>query len=130
MTTALILADTSVWIEHLRGTGLCALEDLLRKERIIFHPWIFGELMLGHLGPKKKEILLYFSLMKTAPEQAVSDVVKFTEKGALSGKGLSLVDVQLLATAVKEGHLLWTLDKALRKAAEKFSCALSAPLVK
>lgn len=116
----MILADTSVWIDHLRGARSCFLDDFLKKERIIFHPWILGELVLGNLGPKRDEMLLYFSLLPMAPEHTISDVVKFVEKESLSGKGLSLVDAQLLCTAVRGGYFLWTHDKPLRKAAEKF----------
>jgi len=126
----MILADTSVWIEHLRGADTCPLDSFLRKEQIVFHPWIFAELTLGHLGPRKKDLLLLFSLLPSSQEHGVADLIAFAEKENLAGKGLSLVDVQLLSTSVKQGYYLWTLDKALRKAAEKFSCALSVPLVK
>jgi predicted nucleic acid-binding protein len=120
----MILADTNVWIEHLRGTHrACALEDLLKKEQVLFHPWVFGELILGNLGPKKQEISLYFSLLQTTVERPVHEVVKFVERESLSGKGLSLIDAQLLYGSVKDGYLLWTFDKALRKAAERFDRA-------
>src|SRR5690349_3037041 len=38
-----ILADTSVWIEHFRK-GEPALQERLSEGRILMHPWISGEL--------------------------------------------------------------------------------------
>ena len=120
----MILADTNVWIEHLRGTRrACALEDLLNREQVLFHPWVHGELVLGNLGPKKREIGLYFSLLPTTVAHPLHDLIQFVERESLSGKGLSLIDAQLLYGSVKDDHLLWTFDKALRKAAERFDRA-------
>lgn len=86
---------------------------------------VFGELILGNLGPRKREIRLYLSLIPAAKEYPAGEVVPFIEQEALSGRGLSLIDVQLLYGAVKDRYLLWTFDKALRKSAEKFNRAYS-----
>jgi predicted nucleic acid-binding protein len=43
-----ILVDTSVWIDHLRG-GDAVLVQLLEKRRVLTHPFIVGEVALGNL---------------------------------------------------------------------------------
>ena len=47
----MILADTSVWIDHLRD-GNEAFARLLGAEQILTHPFVIGELALGHLEPR------------------------------------------------------------------------------
>ena len=44
----MILADTSVWIDHFRAHDE-KLAALLDKGRILAHPFFIGELALGHL---------------------------------------------------------------------------------
>jgi predicted nucleic acid-binding protein len=43
-----ILADTSVWIEHLRS-GVPALAALLEQGQVLHHPLVRGELACGSL---------------------------------------------------------------------------------
>jgi len=52
------------------------------------------------------------------PEVATADVFTFVETYQLYGRGLSWVDVQLLAAVEAAGHRLWTLDKLLGATAE------------
>ena len=44
----MILADTSVWIDHFRS-GNKDLQKALNEGRIVIHPWIVAELALGSL---------------------------------------------------------------------------------
>lgn len=44
----MILADTSVWVDHLRD-GNQALADRLEAALVLAHPFVIGELALGHL---------------------------------------------------------------------------------
>jgi predicted nucleic acid-binding protein len=50
-----ILVDTSIWIDHLR-TGDSKLVGLLQDSHVLAHPWVTGELALGHLL-RRSEIL-------------------------------------------------------------------------
>jgi predicted nucleic acid-binding protein len=50
-----ILADTSVWIDHLR-TGDQALAALLDAGMVLAHPFVIGEPALGNL--RQREIVL------------------------------------------------------------------------
>ena len=111
----MILADTSVWVEHLR-TGSERLRSLLYSEQVLCHPLVVGELACGTLR-NRQEIL---STLRALPEARVAEhgeVLRFVETRRLHGRGLGWVDVSLLASALLTGCTLWTLDKPLRKAA-------------
>jgi predicted nucleic acid-binding protein len=44
-----ILADTSIWIDHLRA-GHATLVGLLERGLVLGHPWVVGEVALGRLS--------------------------------------------------------------------------------
>ena len=51
----MILADTSVWIDHLRA-GDEGLVTLLNSAQVLIHPFIMGEMACGKLR-KRSEVL-------------------------------------------------------------------------
>jgi predicted nucleic acid-binding protein len=63
-----ILVDTSIWIDFLRGTVSTApLSSLLADGEVLVHPWIIGELSLGRLGPRRPAILADLERLPAAP---------------------------------------------------------------
>lgn len=44
----MILVDSSIWIDHLRDFDE-ALTWLLERQRVLVHPFVIGEVALGHL---------------------------------------------------------------------------------
>ena len=111
----MILADTSVWVEHLR-LGSERLRSLLHNEQVLCHPFVVGELACGTLH-NRQEIL---STLRALPEARVAEqeeVLRFLEARRLYGRGLGWVDANLLASTLLTGCNLWTLDQPLRKAA-------------
>ena len=117
----MILADTSVWIDHLR-TSDARLADLLLEAQVLCHPFVIGELACGALK-RRAEIL---SLLKQLPHAAAltgDDVLTFVEVNSLMGKGLGWVDVHLLASAYVSGSQLWTRDRRLAEAARRLGTA-------
>ena len=44
----MILVDTSIWVDHLRREEP-TLSDLLNDSQVLVHPFVIGELALGHL---------------------------------------------------------------------------------
>jgi hypothetical protein len=111
----LTLADTSVWVDHLRH-GNARLSQLLIDGEVLSHPFIVGELACGFLT-KRAEIL---SLLETLPKVAMADhaeVLGLVDSRRLFGQGLGWVDVHLLASAVLSRTSLWTLDKTLARVA-------------
>jgi predicted nucleic acid-binding protein len=53
----LILADTSIWIEHLRS-GNKIMRTHLNEGQIVIHPSIVAELALGVLRERTKTLAL------------------------------------------------------------------------
>ncbi len=120
----MILVDTSVWIAYVRGVAATrALADLLESAEAAMHPFVHGELALGHLGRRRTEVLRDLS---TLPQIAVipdDDVLRFIEMHRLAGSGIGWVDVHLVASAVHAHAYLWTLDRRLCRLAERFRVA-------
>ena len=108
----MILVDTSIWIDHLR-TGDPELSELLRDGQVLAHPWVTGELALGHLS-RRSEIL---GLLQNLPQATVAtddEVLTFIDKRHLFGLGIGYVDAHLMAaTTLTTAARLWTRDKRL-----------------
>lgn len=108
----MILADTSVWIDHLRR-GNAALVSALERGEVLTHPLIIGELACVDLK-RRREIL---PLLRALPAAAVAthdETLHYLEEHRLFGKGIGYIDIALLASAaLTEGATLWTLDKKL-----------------
>jgi predicted nucleic acid-binding protein len=116
-----ILADTSIWVDHLRRTRF-HFSELLMEGNVACHPFVVGELACGNLS-NRQEIL---SLLKTLPGSSRVDdeeVVRFIERHRLMGSGIGIVDAHLLASSWVSGFPLWTSDKRLRGAAIRLDCA-------
>jgi len=114
-----ILVDTSVWVQHLRAVDK-ALVRLLDLGLVLGHPFVTGELALGNL--RQRELVL--SDLQDLPQAQVAtaeEVLRFIDRHRLYGIGIGYVDVHLLASArLSAGASLWTRDKRLQAAAEKF----------
>jgi predicted nucleic acid-binding protein len=113
----LILADTSVWVDHLKK-GDAQLAELLERGGVVMHPFIVGEIACGSLANRSTVLDLLQDLpMATVAES--DEVLGFIERHRLHGKGIGYVDAHLLAsTALTRGATLWTRDLRLRAAAE------------
>jgi predicted nucleic acid-binding protein len=117
----MVLVDTSVWVDHFRKEN-ALLADLLNKGLVSVHPFVIGELACGNLGNRKGILSLLQALPQT---EKVSDdeILFYVEKNSLSGKGLGLIDVHLLASAQLSGHSFWTKDRRLHVTAKKLNLA-------
>ena len=47
----MILADSSVWIDHFRQANPL-IPELLEQELIVMHPYVVGEICLGSLADR------------------------------------------------------------------------------
>jgi len=111
----LILADTSVWIEHFRS-GNKDFRELLNQGQIVIHPFIIAELALGSLRDRGKTLALLDLLPQVRVAQ-LSEVRRMIETRRLYSLGLGLTDAHLIASVfLNPPALLWTKDKALRNA--------------
>ena len=107
----MILADTSVWIEHLRH-GNSELVRQLEAGEVACHPFVIGELACGRLHPRVG-ILSLLARLPAVPAASHDEVMAFINTRRLAGAGLGLIDVHLLASAILGRARLWTLDRKL-----------------
>jgi predicted nucleic acid-binding protein len=113
----LILADTSIWIDHLRS-GNKQLRKHLNEGQIVIHPAIIAELALGSLQEQGRTLAL-FDLLPQVRVAQLSEVRRMIEARRLYSLGIGLTDAQLIASVfINPSTLLWTRDKRLREAAE------------
>lgn len=118
----MILVDTSVWIDHLRGSDSRLIECLEAAE-VTVNALVIGELACGRLGNRSAVIALLQDLPH-APEASHQETLVFIERNRLMGRGIGYVDVHLLAaTALGGGLRLWTKDNRLRSVAEELGLA-------
>jgi predicted nucleic acid-binding protein len=112
-----ILADTSVWVDHLRK-GHRRLADLLQEGAVLCHPFVIGELACGRMK-NRDEILDLLATLPSAPTATHEEVMRFVADRRLAGKGIGWIDAHLLCSALLGRASLWTRDKALDAAARK-----------
>ena len=108
----MILVDTSIWVSYLRA-GNSKLERLLNDGEAACHPFIIGELACGNIK-NRIEILSLLSALPKVDLLDNEEVLLFIEKNNLMGKGLGLIDIHLLASAILSEAGLWTLDIKLK----------------
>jgi predicted nucleic acid-binding protein len=115
----LILADTSIWIDHFRfRSGDKELRDRLNRGEIAIHPFVLAELALGSLKNRNRTLALLDQLPQVRVAQA-GEVRLAIESRHLYGLGIGLVDAHLIASVfIRAPTRLWSRDKRLRKAAE------------
>lgn len=113
----MILADTSIWIDHMHAEDP-DLRRQLEAGQIAMHPFVAGELALGPL-PQRKKMLLYFDLLPQMRAAQTSEVRRMIEDRGLYNRGIGLTDAHLIAAVfINPSTQLWTRDKALRKIAQ------------
>jgi predicted nucleic acid-binding protein len=114
----MILADTSIWIDHFR-TPDAFFRHLLDEAKVAMHPVVIGEIALSNLR-NRREVL---QDLKDLPQAVVADdeeVLHLIDVHILYGTGIGYADAELLAsTMLSPGLKFWTNDKRLRAQAEK-----------
>ena len=112
----MILADTSVWIDHFRS-GDKELQKALSHGQIVIHSWIIAELALGSLRDRAKTLATLDLLPRVRVAQ-LSEVRLMIEARRLYSLGIGVTDAQLIASIfLNPPTLLWTRDKPLRRVA-------------
>ena len=118
----MILVDTSVWISHLRE-GEAVLAALLDQNLVLAHPWVIGEIALGHLSDRDSVL----SLLEGLPRATVAttdELLSLTARERLYGSGIGYVDAQLIAsTRLTRDGVVWSLDRQLIAVAKRLGVA-------
>jgi predicted nucleic acid-binding protein len=113
----LILADTSIWIDHFRS-GNKVMRQHLNQGHIVIHPFVIAELALESLQDRTTTLALLDLLPQVRMAQ-LSEVRLTIEARRLHGLGIGLIDAHLIASVlINPPTLLWTRDKRLRQTAE------------
>ena len=117
----MVLVDTSVWIRFLAGREPYAteLDSLLERDEVVGHELVFGELLIGDKGGRKKMLDAYEQMHQASPVPH-GDVVAFVRERRLHGQGAGWIDVHLLASALVGRYRFWSADPRLAALAEKF----------
>jgi len=117
-----ILADTSIWIDHIRAphSGLVAA---LMAGCVRMHPYIIGELALGNLRDRGR-LMEDMGRIRPANIASFDEVMLLIERGPLYGSGLGWVDANLLATTLATpGLKLLTRDRRMGLVAKHLNVA-------
>ena len=107
----MVLVDTSVWIRFLSNRQPYAIElgRLLDLEEVAGHELVYGELLIGDRGGRRKLLAAYERIHQASiiPHR---DVVAFVRDRDLYGRGVGWIDIHLLASAIVGRFELWTAD--------------------
>jgi predicted nucleic acid-binding protein len=120
----MVLVDTSVWIRALAGRAPYRAETdrLLGRAEVAGHELVYGELLIGDRGGRKKFLAAYERIDR-ASVVPHSEVVEFVRHRGLQGRGLGWIDVHLLASAIVGRLQLWTVDLPLSAVAQELGVA-------
>ena len=124
----MVLVDTSVWIRALanRPPYVAELDRLLGLDEVAGHELVYGELLIGGRGGRRK-LLTAYERMHQAAMVPHRDVVAFVRDRGLHGRGVGWIDIHLLASAVVERLQLWTDDPRFSAVANEVGVAYHAP---
>lgn len=114
-----VLADTGIWIDYLHGhASVSELQNLLDENLVCTHKWIEGELRSGSLK-NRDQFFDSFTKLSFIPTVTETLLFRLIESEKLFGKGLSIIDIHLYASAKAEGIKIWTKDKNLSDLCKK-----------
>jgi hypothetical protein len=121
-----ILADTSIWVDHFR-LGDERLRGLLLRGEVITHPWVIGELALGGLSPDSEAGRLVAELPRAAVATH-SEVMHAITSRSLARRGIGFVDAHLIvAVLLTTGAQLSTRDARLAAVADDLGVGVPSP---
>ena len=122
----MILADTSIWIDHFRS-GDAELKKALNLGQVVIHPWVTAELALGSLRDRTRTLAMLDRLPQMRMAQA-DELRTMIEARRLFNMGIGLTDAHLIASVfLNPPTILWTRDKQLRKVAELLRIHVDLP---
>jgi predicted nucleic acid-binding protein len=125
----MVLVDTSVWIRSLAGRvpDMTELDRLLGRDEVAGHELVYGELLIGDRGGRRK-LLGAYERMNQASVVPHREVVAFVRDRDLHGRGVGWIDVHLLASAIVGRLQLWTADPRLATVAKELGVGYESPV--
>lgn len=123
----MILADTSIWIDHFRH-GDTELRRIIEEDRLLCHPAVIGELALGSLRDRGS-VITFLTAQRGAVIATHDEVMIMIDRHGIFSMGVGYTDAHLLASVLLDQRAaLWTRDRRLRAAAEKAGASLHIPI--
>ena len=115
----MIILDTSVWIEFLKGNKdfFPKISKMLENMDVLAVEHIFGELLQGVKNKKEKEIIKKYwtHLPKKNYENIIIEAGEYSAQKKLVDYGVGLIDAIILLHSIKSEAKIWTLDKKFIK---------------
>jgi hypothetical protein len=122
----MILADTTIWIDHLRSE-IREMSEHLLKTSIVIHPFVIGELALGSLRDRART-LAWLDMLPIVRVARMSELRQMIEARSLYCRGIGLTEAHLIASClIQPPTLLWTRDKKLRATVEALGINANLP---
>ena len=124
----MVLVDTSVWIRFLanRMPYAAELDRLLSVDEVAGHELVYGELLIGDRGGRRK-LLTAYEQIRQASYVPHDDVVAFVRHRDLQGRGVGWIDIHLLASALVGRFQLWTADPRFAALATEIGVGYQIP---
>ncbi|WP_064696982.1 type II toxin-antitoxin system VapC family toxin [Rhizobium aegyptiacum] len=123
----MILADTSIWIDHFRHADP-ELRRIIEDDRLLCHPAVIGELALGSLR-NRGSVIAFLAAQREVSVATHHEVMTMIDHHNIFSMGIGYTDAHLLASVLLDQRAaLWTRDKRLQLAAEKAGVPLYAPV--
>ena len=98
----MILADTSVWIEYLRGAEP-HLEDMLDAGQVMMHAMVLGEIACGGVLDRQK-VFRRLNGLPAINEREHAEVLSMIEQKALMRRGIGFIDAHLLCSVLAQSQ--------------------------
>lgn len=122
----MLLADTTIWIDHFRS-GSDRLAACLNAGEIAIHPAIIVEIALGSLKDRKT-VLAALGNLPHVEVASDDEVLRLIDRRALWSRGIGYVDIHLAASVLlTPGTQLWSRDRRLCDAAASAGIPLFTP---
>ena len=122
MVRTLVLADSSIWIDHI-NKGDALLAEFLKQKRVVLHPMVLGEIAMGSLRQRN----IFLEELRQLPivgSASNAEVMAMVEWHGLHNKGIGFVDAHLLASVhIMQNTSLCTKDKRLHAQALRLEVA-------
>ncbi|MCP9917335.1 type II toxin-antitoxin system VapC family toxin [Cyanobium sp. ATX 6F1] len=121
----MILADTSLWVDHLRGAH-GPLSVALSDQQVLIHPFVLGELACGNLR-HRASILRLLQALPAAAVASDLEVMQVIDTHQLMGRGIGYIEAHLISSTMLSRASLWTQDRRLAAVAEALGIRFQAP---
>lgn len=126
--SGLVVADTSVFIDYLRGEADDTLSVLILKNRVLLSPVVRLELLAGVRKKELKSIEKLCNALRPIKQFASpADCEKLLNRARGSGLFGGIPDLLIIADAINHNAHLFSCDEKMNALAKKLGAKLVQP---